>query len=309
MTIHTRLSAPALAILFAASTPAQQTSRQSNMELVGYNDLQARSAYQPVIQKQGDRWIAYIGHHAGVQPNPLTGQQEQNGTSIVDVTDPARPRYLAHIPGESDPGAAGEAERKWCASAAAAICRTPIKSKFYMLRSFGESAHEMWDVTDPAEPTRLNVIVGGLRDTHKSWWECDTGIAYLVGGVVGWRTTRMAMIYDLSDPANPEVHSQFRLAGPAAGRARSDAGEPARPPLHRTQGQPRVLCLRQFQGRRSRNRRPRKTAKRSQGTDRREPALSNCFAARFSGGRWRAQRLPAASACSFRSSPSRKTAA
>ena len=72
------------------------------MELVGYNDLQARSAYQPVIQKQGERWIAYIGHHAGVQLNPLTGKQEPNGTSIVDVTDPKRPKYLAHIPGEAD---------------------------------------------------------------------------------------------------------------------------------------------------------------------------------------------------------------
>src|ERR1700722_9297855 len=84
---------------------AQQEVRKSNMKLTGYNDLQARSSYQPVIQKQGDRWIAYIGHHAGVQPNPLTGQQEQNGTSVVDVTDPARPRYLAHIPGESPHGA------------------------------------------------------------------------------------------------------------------------------------------------------------------------------------------------------------
>ena len=31
------------------------------MDLVGYNDLQARSAYQPIVQKQGDRWIAYVG--------------------------------------------------------------------------------------------------------------------------------------------------------------------------------------------------------------------------------------------------------
>src|SRR3984885_1582133 len=103
MTAPMRLLAPVLAVLLTASAPAQQTARQSNMELVGYNDLQARSAYQPVIQKQGDRWIAYIGHHGGEQPNPLTGRQEQNGTSIVDVTDPTRPRYLAHIPGESAP--------------------------------------------------------------------------------------------------------------------------------------------------------------------------------------------------------------
>jgi hypothetical protein len=50
---------------------AQQTNSQqqvigappeaSNMKLVGYNDLQARSAYQPTIHHQGDRWIAYIG--------------------------------------------------------------------------------------------------------------------------------------------------------------------------------------------------------------------------------------------------------
>lgn len=71
------------------------------MNLVGYNDLQARSAYQPVIQKQGARWIAYIGHHGGEQPNPLTGKTEPNGTSIVDVTDPRNPRYLVHIPGET----------------------------------------------------------------------------------------------------------------------------------------------------------------------------------------------------------------
>ena len=38
-------------------------SEASNMRLVGYNDLQGRTAYQPVIQKQGNRWIAYVGHH------------------------------------------------------------------------------------------------------------------------------------------------------------------------------------------------------------------------------------------------------
>src|SRR5579872_5241009 len=75
-----------------------------NMRLVGYNDLQGRSSYQPVIHKQGDRYIAYIGHHGGTPEmpkpkNPLTGQDEFNGTSIVDVTDPAHPKYLKHIPG------------------------------------------------------------------------------------------------------------------------------------------------------------------------------------------------------------------
>src|SRR2546426_2933365 len=77
----------------------------SNMNLVGTNDLQARSAYQPTIHHQGDRWIAYIGHHGGTDEtpspiNPMTERPEPNGTSIVDVTDPAKPKYLSHIPGQ-----------------------------------------------------------------------------------------------------------------------------------------------------------------------------------------------------------------
>jgi hypothetical protein len=70
------------------------------MKLVGTSDLQARSGYQPTIHHQGDRWIAYIGHHGGSDDipapvNPQTGKAEPNGTSIVDVTDPAQPKYLA----------------------------------------------------------------------------------------------------------------------------------------------------------------------------------------------------------------------
>src|SRR5205814_3583353 len=36
-----------------------------DMRLVGFNNLQARSAYQPIVQQQGKRFIASIGHHGG----------------------------------------------------------------------------------------------------------------------------------------------------------------------------------------------------------------------------------------------------
>ncbi len=58
-----------------------------DMRLVGHHDLHSRGAYQPVINQQNGRWIAYIGHHAGSGFNPLKGREEQNGTSIIDVTD------------------------------------------------------------------------------------------------------------------------------------------------------------------------------------------------------------------------------
>ncbi|HEY4472201.1 MAG TPA: hypothetical protein VGN21_13590, partial [Stellaceae bacterium] len=94
----------ALAVISAAAF-AQDKPEASNMRLLGYGDLQGRSAYQPWIHHQGDRWIAYIGHHGGIPENekPInapTGQAEFNGTSILDVTDPKAPKYLKHIPAQ-----------------------------------------------------------------------------------------------------------------------------------------------------------------------------------------------------------------
>jgi hypothetical protein len=191
----------------------------SNMKLVGWNDLQARSAYQPTIHKQGDRYIAYIGHHGGTDAvaapvNPMTGKAENNGTSIVDVTDPAHPKYLHHIPGAPGTYEAGGAQM-------VRVCdgsQLPKgdKSAVYMLRTFGGEAHEIWNVADPANP-KLLARLDGLKDTHKSWWECDTGIAYLVSGAPDWRTRRMTQIYDLSDPVHPVRIRDFGLPGQEPG--------------------------------------------------------------------------------------------
>src|SRR5262245_33392781 len=95
-----------LSAALSAPAGAQHGAYASNLALLGHQDLQGRSAYQPLVHAQGGRWIAYIGHHGSNLPNPLSGQREHSGTSIVDVTDPRAPRYLAHIPGEQ-----GEAEQ------------------------------------------------------------------------------------------------------------------------------------------------------------------------------------------------------
>src|SRR5579862_4578460 len=90
----------AVAALFAVPAVAQKKAQASNMQLLGFNDLQGRNGYIPTIQKQGDRWIAYIAHHNDkpLRVNSLTGKEEPNGTSIVDVTDVHHPKYLYHIP-------------------------------------------------------------------------------------------------------------------------------------------------------------------------------------------------------------------
>jgi hypothetical protein len=90
-------------------------------------------------------------------------------------------------------------------------------SKTYLLRVFGGRGHEIWDVSDPAKPALLTKIIDGLKDTHKSWWECDTGIAYLVSGVEGWRVKRMTQVFDLSDPLKPVHIRDFGLVGQEPG--------------------------------------------------------------------------------------------
>jgi len=192
----------------------------SNMRLVGYNDLQHRSAYQPTIHHQGNRYIAYIGHHGGTEEipkplNPVTGQGEFSGTSIVDVTDPAHPQYLAHIPGTEGTYEAGGAQMTRVCDGKTLPKGDPNKT--YLLRVFGGKSHEIYDVSDPAHPLRIWQREGELTDTHKSFWECDTGIAYLVSGVPGWRVKRMTEVYDLSDPAHPVKIRDFGLPGQQPG--------------------------------------------------------------------------------------------
>jgi len=190
-----------------------------NMRLVGFNDLQARSAYQPTIHKQGERYIAYVGHHGGTPTvpkpvNPMTGQPEFNGTSIIDVTDPKNPKYLKHLPGLEGNYEEGGAQMVRICDGKTLPKGDP--NKVYMLRVFGGKGHEIFDVTDPANPKPI-ASIPSERDTHKNWWECDTGIAFLVSTEPGWRARRMTVVYDLSDPAKPVKIRAFGLPGQEPG--------------------------------------------------------------------------------------------
>jgi hypothetical protein len=199
-----------------------------NMRLVGHNDLQARSAYQPFIHRYGNRYIAFIGHHGGSAAipkpvNPITGQAEFNGTSVIDVSDPKQPKYLHHIPAQEGLDEQGGAQMVQACDGKTLPKGDP--DKVYLLRTFGGQGHEMWDVTKPESPALITRVSWGLRDTHKSWWECDTGIAFLVSGVEGWRVRRMTEVFDLGDPAKPVKIRDFGLDGQQPGATGAFPGD------------------------------------------------------------------------------------
>src|SRR5262249_50086090 len=100
----------ALNLVSAGRAAAHHGEDRHNMRRRRFGHLQARSSYQPVIQAQGRRWIAYVGHHGGEAFNPMTGMVEPNGTSVIDVSDPRNPQYLIHVPGAPGGTEAGGAQ-------------------------------------------------------------------------------------------------------------------------------------------------------------------------------------------------------
>jgi hypothetical protein len=202
--------------------PPNEWDKESiwNMKVEGFNDNQGRPIYQPLVVDQNGREILYLGNLAGNILNPLTGKVEPNGTSIVDVTDVKNPKFLFHIPGPA--GTVGNAGAQMVRVCSGDTLPHGEKGKWYLLRAFGnvgpDESHQLWDVTDPAAPTLIITIVSGLSNTHKNWWECDTGIAYLVAGskADGWHQSGSAQhlkIYDLSDPRRPVYIRDFGLVG------------------------------------------------------------------------------------------------
>ncbi len=77
-----------------------------NMKVVGFMDqIGCQDGDQMWVERQGDREILYAGSQTGTGVNPVTGQTELCGVQIYDVTNIAKPVFLAHIPGSVSGGA------------------------------------------------------------------------------------------------------------------------------------------------------------------------------------------------------------
>ena len=227
--LRSRLSGAVLAAALAAcgADPGGETSGASvnspealNMQLVGMHALQGRSAYQPVVHTYAGRHILFVGHHAGEAVDPATGVTERNGMSILDVTDPAAPELLVHVP-PSGLDANGTQHVQVCAGADLPDGDPAVT---YLVRTNGQLSYELWDVTDPAAPAYLTTIAEtgessrressrGTRETHKLQWECASGIGYFNGTPEGWRVTRALQVFDLGNPAEPRHIRDFGLVG------------------------------------------------------------------------------------------------
>lgn len=197
-----------------AAQPNDVAPVSHDMRRVGHADLMGRTAYQPTLHTINGRVYLFVGQFAGALPNG----QNNGGTTIVDVTDPANPKQLTFLASNAHPPSTGGSQMVRVCDGNGTLGQT---GEYYMLRNTSNT-HEVWDVTNPGNPKFLSLIKaenGGLfTATHKNWWECDTGVAYLVAGQSGaggdgWTTNQHIEIYDLSDPQKPVHIRDIGLVG------------------------------------------------------------------------------------------------
>jgi hypothetical protein len=218
----------------ACNTPAgahnphcQQSQEKVNMNRLGHTDLQGRPSYQPNVIKYPDgRWYLFVGQHSGVPngrvtncpantlPNPLKGNAcENNGTMIIDVTDPKNPVEKALIP--APPG--GQAQMARMCLGSELPQGTP--GKVYLQRNVqggANSGYQVWDVTNPSAPVMTSELLS-IRSTHKQWWECSTGLTFAPGSKNAaplWRQAQSMLVLDWKNPnAAPVYIRTFGLPG------------------------------------------------------------------------------------------------
>ena len=212
----------ALTFAGGASAGVSQSGEAKSMNRVGHVDLQGRPAYQPnVIAYPDGRTIAFAGTHGGTAPNPLKAGSpvENNGTMIIDVTDPSNPKELYHIPVAVAGGQAQMARMCLGSDLPGGTPGTVYLMRNLQTNNLNFSGYEVWDVTNPSAPSAAPISeIRHIRSTHKLWWECNTGVAYLPGskdasfGLPLWRTSQSMVIVDWANPAAPPVY--LRTDGP-----------------------------------------------------------------------------------------------
>lgn len=232
--IGTLLLAPAAAMA-QGSDPGHDGAE--NMRMVGYHDMQGRQALQLVAKSDvaNGNWL-YVGHFPNSRPdydgseerqmNFITGQAEYNGTSIFDITDPAKPRLVWHIPGHPASNHRSVSvvyDYKHDGSGSDYLIRSNDNAGDYL-------SFEIFEITtrgtDPSKIAKVGEIRGTppnscgpgcggpfIRRAHKGYWSEETGRYYSSSGEPGFRGISLLHIWDLSDPKNPTFISRGWFPG------------------------------------------------------------------------------------------------
>ncbi len=198
----------------------------SNVELVGYHDLNGRPGFKLAMQEVNNRFFLYVA------------SLWQPGLSVLDVTEPESPRLLHWIEGPPNTSTTQVqvADGRMITSLAH---RAP---EWVAHRQQGMPADGLvvWDVSQPESPVKLGRWTSGAQGTHRNFYSggpyvhATTTLPGFQGHVYG--------VIDISDPGTPilvgkwwwpgqntaagEEYSQAEMAAQGTGRAYEEGGGP-----------------------------------------------------------------------------------
>jgi hypothetical protein len=205
-----RLSVLAAVSLFtfaataALADPFPSGGQAENIKQVGFSSLGGRFGGFKIAIKHtaDDKWYLYTGHSFN------------QGWSIVDVTDPANPRYVKFIPYVTD-------DKSIITSQVTLHDNLMLTS----LNSFTPQKNPLpavllWDISDPENPKQVGAWTGGNTGAHRNSYPGGK-YAYLSSSYPGFKAHIM-VILDVSDPAHPKEVGKWWQPG-------QKDGEPSAP--------------------------------------------------------------------------------
>lgn len=225
---------PASAAQRASADPRSDGAK--NVRLVGYNDLQGRQSLE--VKTKSDaangNW-AYVGHSPNNRTdpeepilNPITKQKEWNGTSILEISDPANPKLVWHIPNQ----VSGVNSRSVHVVYDYQFNSSPA-GRDYLIRSWDtgkEMKFQIFDITSRGtEPSQIALVseitgtppnscgqgCGGkfIERAHKGFWSQESGAFLFRLRGAGFPHDAAAHLGP-QGPQDPEICGQGLAAGP-----------------------------------------------------------------------------------------------
>ncbi len=220
----------------AFAAPGMPSSgEKQKIKLVGYNDVQGRETLQVTTihdDATGKNW-AFIGHHnrpgfVDIHFNPLTGINEENGTTILDTTDPKHPTVVVHIPnfaysGPTGPDGLGNQQNRNSRSTSVVLNFKDSGKDILVRNSEGAGTwyYEVFDITNITKEGGVNYFkLGNLQATpvdscgtgcggtvtqtaHKGYLS-PSGMYYAGANEPGFRRGGHLIVWNLSDiPLTP----------------------------------------------------------------------------------------------------------
>ena len=169
--------------------PTEESSL--NLRLLGNCDLNGHgNGGQVTVASRGGEYYAYVGHMQGM------------GTTIVNVSDPRKPRVVSQVP---VPENTHSHKVRVCGDIMLVNNEQGGPSDW-------EAGLRLYDIHDPARPRETGFYQAAGRGVHRFWVDCERRLAYISAETEGYLKAILVVV-DFKDPTNLREVSRWWLPG------------------------------------------------------------------------------------------------